>query len=162
MKTTIIILLAAIFIIGCQNEPAQLSDTEKQQIKSEVKTVFDQMMKGANDHIPDEMMKHAWNSESFIYASNGNISTGWEPMMKQVTSIHTNPHFKGYTVTIQDSNIRVINTNAAMVTGIGTFGNFPTKDGAKDIEVAVTFLFEKIDGNWLVTVGHESTSEKLF
>lgn len=162
MKNSIFIfLLSMLAFWGCQNTQTVLSDAEKEQIKEEVATVFGQMMKGADDHNPDEMMSHAWNNDEFIYVSNGTVINGWEAMMKTVASIHANPEFQSYTVNIEETVIKVICNDAAMVTATGYFGNFPGEQGPRTVQMAVTYLFEKIDGKWLVTIGHESTQEKL-
>ena len=89
------------------------------------------------------------------------MTNGWDANYEICTSIHTNPKYQSYTVDYDEINIRVLNRDAVMLTGKGYFNNFPTEEGPKSIKLVVTFLMEKIDGNWVVTVGHESTQEDL-
>jgi uncharacterized protein (TIGR02246 family) len=156
-----IFLISMLAIYGCQKTPAPLTNTEKEQIEAEVRAAFDKEIKAANDHDADAMMQVHWNSQDYLYAGNGNITRGWESMHKVVSSIHSDPKYLSYTVDPEEVFIRVINREAAIITAGGYFNNFPGDEGPKSVKFAVTLLIEKIDGQWLVTVGHESTADKV-
>jgi uncharacterized protein (TIGR02246 family) len=161
IKNLIVIFLISLLpIFGCQKAPAPLSETETEEIKKEVKEVFSQATKAANDHDADSMLSHDWNSGDYLYVANGEVMKGWEPKLKVATSIHTNPIYQSYTVDYDEIVMKVIDRNAVMITGSGYFNNFPGDEGPRSIKFAVTFLYQKIDGKWLMTIGHESTTEK--
>lgn len=162
-KNSVFVFLISVFAInGCQKAPAPLSETEIEEIKKEVKEVFDQATKAANDHDADAMLMHDWNNEDYLYVGNGEIIKGWEAKLKVATSIHSNPKYQSFTVDYDEVMMRVISRDAVMITGSGHFNNFPGEEGSRSIEFAVTYLYEKIDGKWLMTVGHESAAEELF
>jgi len=163
MKNSIFtFLLSLLFLWGCNNAPATLSDAEKEQIKSEVKQVFDQGIKAANEHNAAAMTENDWNSPDYIYVSNGTLIKGWKAKFETAHTIHSNPVYQSFTVNYNETIIHVISREAAMVTGNGYFRNFPAEQGPKDIKFTVTFLYEKINGKWVMTAGHESTHEQLF
>jgi len=161
LKSILFVLIPCLLFGGCQNNPSQLTDTEKEEIKKEVRTEFDKIIDAADRHDAEEAMLHHWNNKYYLYAANGNITKGWEPMNKIVTSIHSNPKYQSYNVVCDEVILRVISQNSVMVTSSGYFNNFPSEEGPKSVKFALTYLFEKIYGKWVVTVGHESTVDKV-
>jgi len=147
---------------GCQNSTNELSESEKDSIKKEVRHEFDKGITAASNHNADAVMQIHWNSEDYMYVGNGTITKGWDSMLKAFSSVHSNPKYQSFTVDLDEVIIRVIDREAAMVTAGGYFNNFPTEEGPKSIKLALTCLMQKIDGNWVVTNGHESTQEVLF
>ena len=162
MSKIFYLIIPLIILWGCQSSPTELSESEKDSIINEVGIQFERAMEAASDHDVDAMMQFEWNSQDYLYAGNGTITKGWESMLKGVNSIHSNPKYQSFTVVIDEFIIRVIDREAAMVTASGYFNNFPTEEGPKSINLIVTSLMEKIDGTWVITVGHESTQEDLF
>jgi uncharacterized protein (TIGR02246 family) len=73
-----------------------------------------------------------------------------------VKSVHSNPKNQGFRLKFEETYVKVINQDCALVTGKGKFIDFPTEEGPVNKNLTVTFLFEKTDGKWLVTAGHES------
>jgi hypothetical protein len=162
LRNSILLFLLSVFIFyGCQKGTTQLSDAEIEEIKKEVRTEFDKIIDAADRHDAEEAMLHHWNNQDYLYAANGTINKGWEPMNKIVTSIHSNPKYQSYNVVCDEVILRVISQNSVMVTSSGYFNNFPGEEGPKSVKFALTYLFEKINGKWLVTVGHESTVDKV-
>jgi hypothetical protein len=156
-----LLLVPLVSFWGCQNSANELSESEKDSIIMEVRSEFDKIITAANNHDADAMMQIHWNSQDYLYAGNGTITKGWESMLKVANSIHSNPKYQTYTVDLDEVIISVIEREAAMVTAVGYFNNFPTEEGPKSITFIETCLMQKIDGNWVVTVGHESTQEDL-
>jgi len=161
IKTIEFLISALILTYSCQKAPAPFSESEIEEIKKEVKVVFDQATKAANDHDADAMVSLDWNNEDYMYVGNGEIMKGWEAKFKVAQSIHTNPKYQSYTVDYDEILMKVISRDAVMVTGSGYLNNFPGDEDPRSIKFAVTLLYEKIDGKWVMTVGHESTTEKV-
>ena len=134
--SVVLIPLALISFFGCQNATEKISDSEKELIIKEVRSEFDKVIAGANKHDADALLKQHWNSD-------------------------TNPKYQSFTLDMDQVIIRVIDREAVMVVADGYFNNFPTSEGPKSIKMALTGLWEKIDGQWLMTVGHESTQASL-
>ena len=159
--SVVLIPLALIPFLGCQNATEKISDSEKELIIKEVRSEFDKVIAAANKHDADALLKQHWNSDEYMYVGHGNIARGWETVLKGFKSVHTNPKYQSFTLDMDQVMIRVIDREAVMVVADGYFNNFPTSEGPKSIKMALTGLWEKIDGQWLMTVGHESTQASL-
>ena len=162
MLKVALLIVPLISFWGCQNTTNELSDSEKDSITKEVRSEFDKAIAAANNHDADGIMQIQWNSPDYVYAGNGMITKGWESAHKAFSSVHSNPKYQSFTVDLDDVIIHVINREAAMVIAEGYFNNFPTNDGPKSIKLVFTALMERIDGKWVVTVGHESTPENMW
>jgi uncharacterized protein (TIGR02246 family) len=162
MLKVVFLIVPLISFWGCQNTTNELNESEKDSITKEVRSEFDKAIAAASNHDADAMMQIHWNSTDYMYVGHGAITKGWESMLKGANSIHSNPKYQSFTVDLDEVIIRVINREAAMVTAGGYFNNFPTEEGPRSIKLALTCLMQKIDGNWVVTNGHESTQEALF
>jgi len=158
----IFLIVPLISFLGCQNTTNELSESEKDSIKEEVREVFDESIKAANAHDAAGMLAHDWNSQDYLYASNGNLMKGWNAKSDAVQSIHTNPELQSYGVVLDEVILRVISRQVVIITCTGHFSNFPKEQGPQDIKFVLTCLYEKINGKWVMTVGHESTHEQLF
>lgn len=156
------LIMPLISFLGCQNTTNELSELEKNSITQEVRSEFEKAMAAGNIHDADAMMRIHWNSPDFVYVENGTITKGWESLLKATNSIHSNPKYQSLNVVLDEVIIRVIDREAAMITARGYFNNFPTEEGPRSIKLAFTYLMQKIDGNWVVTVGHESTPGNQF
>ena len=157
-----IILILLIAFPGCKEKTEPLSAKEIETIKKEVKNTFEESADAASDHDVDAIMKFFWNDEDLVYAGNGEIIKGWSNFYQAVNSVHSDPKNQGFRIGFESVDIKVITPNAALVTGAGKLIDFPTEEGTVNKNLTVTFLLEKIDGQWLVTAGHESTPENIF
>jgi len=161
MLKVVLLIVPLISFWGCQNSTNELSESEKDSITQEVRSVSDKITTAANNHDANAMMQNSWNSQDYLYAANGALIKGWDSMLEVANSFHSNPKYQTFTVDVDEKIIRVINRDAAMVITVGYLNNFPTQEGPKSIKFVVTSLYQKIDGNWVVTVNHESEPEDL-
>jgi len=157
----VIILFLVIAFPGCIEKTEPLSGSEIEAIKNEVKAVFEQSAVAASKHDVEDIMKFFWYDEDFVYAGNGNLTKGWSNFHQAVKTVHSDPKNQGFKIGFERVDIKVITRNCALVTGAGKLVDFPTQEGPQNKNLTVTFLFEKIDGNWLVTAGHESGNFSL-
>jgi uncharacterized protein (TIGR02246 family) len=162
MFKVVFLIVPLISFLGCQNTTNKLSESERDAITKEVRNEFDKFIAAANNHDADAIMQKHWNSEDYMYVGNGTITKGWESMLKGFDSVHSNPKYQSFNVDLDEVIIRVIDRETAMITAGGYFNNFPTEEGPRSIKLAFTGLMQKIDGNWVITNGHESTQEDLF
>jgi uncharacterized protein (TIGR02246 family) len=162
-KSFSIILLLLIFsFTACEEKTEPLSDSDIEMVTNEVKEAFERSADAASNHDVDAIMKFLWNDEDLVYAGNGVLIKGWPNLYEVVNSVHSNPQNQGFRLEFDNTYVKVISHDCALVTGAGKFVDFPTEEGPVDKNLTVTFLFEKIDGKWLVTAGHESTPENIF
>jgi ketosteroid isomerase-like protein len=68
---------------------------------------------------------------------------------------------QSFTVNIDEVIMHVLSREAVMLTAAGNFVNFPAGLESRDIPLVCTHLFEKKEGKWVMTLGHESSTEKL-
>ena len=155
------IILIALSFWSCQSSPAPLTESEKEEIKKEVRQAFDAITPSVNMHDADKILQACWNHEDYLYVADGVLVKGWEANLRDGTIIHSNPENQSFTVDYDEIIIKVLSRDAAMLVGRGAFHNILTADGKKSVNLAVTFLMEKIDNEWLITVGHESTQETI-
>jgi uncharacterized protein (TIGR02246 family) len=151
-----IILVLVIALPGCKEKTEPLSDSEIEAIKNEVKSTLELSADAASKHDVEAIMKFFWNSEDFVYAGNGNFIKGWSNLYEAVNSVHSDPKNQEFRIGFETVDIKVITRDCALVTGAGNLIDFPTEEGPANKKLTVTFLFEKIDGKWIVTAGHES------
>ena len=152
--------MAAIFF-GCQSPSSSLSEAEKEEIKKEVRSDFDATTFEVNAHDADMIMQACWNDKDYLYVANGVLIKGWEENLKDGTIIHSNPKNQSFSVSYDEITIKVLSREAVMLVGKGAFHNILTEEGIKSVDLVVTFLMEKMDDEWLITVGHESTTEAI-
>ena len=146
---------------GCQSSPNPLSEQEKEVIEKEVRKAFDETTAAVNMHDADKIMQACWNDKDYFYAANGTLMNDWEANHEAATIIHSNPKNQTYTVDYDEIIVKVLNRDAVMLVGKGAFINILTEDGIKSVDLVVTFLMEKINNEWLITIGHESTGEAI-
>jgi hypothetical protein len=151
----------AILFCGCQTAPAPLSESEKEKIIKEVRDAFDQTTLAVNNHDVDKIMEFCWNDRDYLYAADGALLKSWEANNKEASLIHSNPKNQAFTINYDEIIIKVLKRDAVMLVGKGSFNDVLTVDGPKSVSMAVTFLIEKIDDKWVITVGHESAAETL-
>ena len=164
MKTIAIsmsVIVLTLLFWGCESKSAQLSEAEKEEIKKEVINTSNATTLDVNAHDADKIMQACWNDKDYVYVANGVITKGWEENLKGSTIIHSNPKNQSYSVSFDEINIKVLSREAVMLVGKGAFHNILTEEGTKSVDLVVTFLMEKIDDEWLITVGHESTPEAI-
>ena len=139
-----------------------LTEAQIQVIKNEINTAFEQSANTASQHNAEEIMSFLWNTDDLVYAANGNLIKGWTNFSEVVNAVHTDPKNQDFRLAFESTYVKVINRECALVTGKGKLIDLPSEEGPVDNDLTVTFLFEKIDGKWLITAGHESTPENLF
>jgi ketosteroid isomerase-like protein len=165
MKTSFssicVFAIFAILFCGCQSAPAPLSESEKEEIIKEVRAAFDKSTLAVNNHDPDKIMEFDWNDGDYMYASDGTLTKGWEANFKIVSTIHLNQNNQSSTINYDEIIIKVLKPDAVMLVGKGLIENILTEDGPKSIGIVVTYLIEKLDDKWVVTIGHESSAEAL-
>ena len=165
MKTSLrsicVFAIFAIIFCGCQTAPAPLSESEKEEIIKEVRAAFDKTTLAVNTHDADQILDFCWNDNDYLYAADGTLDKGWDANYKAASSIHSNPNNQSFTIHYDEIIIKVLKRDAVMLVGKGAFNDILTEAGPKSVGMVVTFLIEKIDEKWVVTIGHESAAETL-
>lgn len=162
LKSIFVFLISAFSIYSCQKAPALLTESEKEAISNEVKTAFKQMNAMMNSHNVDEMMKLYVDDDDFIYAASGNLYTKLGDLRESVGRVHSNPMLLPFTVTFNEIKIRVLERDLTMLSGLGLVKSSIGSEQEKSLQIVITFLMKKTEGQWMIISGHESTKEIVF
>jgi ketosteroid isomerase-like protein len=154
-----LLMFSMSLFFGCRQQAGELTEAEKTLIEQEIRNIMNQTLEAIKIHDVDKIMEHCLKNEDYLYSANGFLTKGFDENYKIASTIHSDPDNQSFFVNYEDLIIKVINRDCVMVVGDGYFKNIQDEDGSKSIRLAITFLFEKIDGQWLLTVGHESTPE---
>jgi uncharacterized protein (TIGR02246 family) len=149
-------------VAGCGRVAPRISEAEKERISAEVFAAYERMEEAINRHDVDELYRHYWNDQDLIMAGNGAIHYGWSDMREVSRAIHADPDVQPLLWKAGQKDIRVIGRNAAVLTVAGMLIHTQKDEDAQPARLAATFLMEKIDGVWLVTVEHESAQGIIF
>ena len=151
----------ALVLLGCQSTSTPLTEVEMQEIRNEVRQSFKRTTEAVNNHDAVKIMESCWNDENYLYAANGTLTKGWDKNNDISTTIHSDPKNQLFTIEYDEISIRVLKRDAVLLVGKGYFHNILTKDGTKSVDLIVTFLMEKVNGKWVITIGHESYPEAI-
>ena len=158
----LVLILSFITLYGCQQNSEEITDAERVEIERTIRNLMDDLTEAVNEHDAVEIMAFCWNSKDYYYVGNGKVFKGFQDNFNSAVALHSDPKYKSFTVDYSEIIVKVINKDVAKVIGIGSFNNFPTDEGTTSVDLAITFLFERIEGKWLLTFGHESTYEQIF
>jgi len=153
MKATILIAVALLFCFGCTSqETKQLSQQEKDRIKTEVKAAVDDIVvkldnldaEGALQHYSPELVHVADGSQNDYRT----YKKGWVGVNNSATSWKLVPVHE---------EIMILTKDLAITTWVGKM-EYVAKSGDKTTThpIAYTDVFEKIDGQWKVIYEHAS------
>jgi hypothetical protein len=155
------LLLSMLLIFGCSQQNKELTEDEKTKIEQEISSIMDEINVGINAHDVDRFSSFWLKSEDLIYARDGHATRGFHDLYQIASDVHSNPKFQTFKISYDDMIIRVLGRDMVMVTGDCYLNDFPSEDCPKSLKLATTFLFENINGSWLMTIGHESTPDKF-
>lgn len=162
LKNSVFVFLLSVFAIySCKKSPAPLTEAEKEGIKNEVREVFSKMNVAINSHNVADIMRNFYDHEDFFYAASGNIFPGVTDIGQAISSTHTNPEMLPFSIEFNEVKVLVLNYDMVMLTAIGRITRPSDKETGRSLQLIFTYLMKKIDGKWLITVGHESTADKV-
>jgi hypothetical protein len=159
MKTRLIVLILLVANYSCGTNNKPISDTQKEKIKTEVKTVVDAIFKGCEEANFDKAVEPILNSPEFVYTYNGN-SFGYKQFVDAIKPVFTTMTNQKVTITEEKyailDNLTVLYSNNCK-----WLQNF--KDGHSILidPDAMIYIFKKQDGRWLLINGIESYNEKI-
>lgn len=155
-KTTVFFVLCWMLLAGCQTNN-DLTASEIDEIKTSVKTVFDTMVDGMNEHDADKIMECYLKDESLRYAVDGELVLGWNAMNERAQAGHDDPD-EYSPVTINDVYVDVLTRDVATVSALGTIEFINADRDTVQILYAITDVFKRMENGWKVVNEHESTS----
>ncbi len=158
MKARILLALALLFCFGCTSQDTkQLSQQERDQIKTEVKAAVDDIVvkldnldaEGALQHYSPELVHVADGSQNDYQT----YKKGW---------IDVNNSAASWKLVPIHEEIMVLTKNLAITTWVGKM-EYVAKSGDKTTTdpQAYTDLFKKIDGQWKVIYEHASAGGEV-
>ncbi len=156
MKTMLIAAGFLLFYGGClTHHDDQLTEGEKNQIKSEVKTIVDSVWAKLCRLDSKGTLQYMWDSPEVCgYGSDGS-RTDYQTLKGMISVMMDSASAFGMTTMHEDYPL--VTENAVVYVWSGT-SYVTNKKGATMTfnPDAETFLFRKIDGRWKIAFVHES------
>ena len=151
-----ILLLVAIFIAGCTPQQSeQLTQQQKDQIKSEVKVVVDSILAKLERLDLNGALPYLWDSPEFVsYNADGSRSDFQANKKSDIDAFVNMAAFKNTTAR---EEFRVEAKDLVIYSWAGK-GEMFMKSGDKITEdpEATTWVFKKVDGQWKIIYSHDS------
>ena len=155
MKRNIIVTVLLLFIVGCTSEQSdQLTQQQKEQIKSEVKAAADSIMARFERFDADGSIQYYWDSPDFtklnVDGSQNDFQTQKEAMnrVKSLTAVKVSTVSEKLTVVTKDVAICVRQAKLDM--------SLKSGDRMTCDPFAYTLVFKNIGAQWKVILAHES------
>ncbi len=161
MKHFMYLLMAMLLIVvACQQTNPSLTDAEKNDIKTAVRTVFDRMVAGMNEHDAEKIVSCYLKSDKFHITGDGLMRTdleNWENWIERLTKWHKD--HQDWSVSLDKIIIDVLNREMAIVTARGMTSQ--TNETGKIIHrgYTVTDIFQRQKDGWIIINEHESVSD---
>ena len=148
MHNRILTLLGvAAMLAACQQPPAaELTDSQREAIASEVSETVGQVFEAMNSHDAERLMTHYLQSEDFAYAGVTDFKLGYELFTRVVSPWYiANPEVT-FEHEIVQTSVLSPTTAVALVRGKSTVSE----------ALLWTQVYVKQGGRWLIAHEHES------
>ncbi len=145
LATAALVLLS---LSACQANEAPLSDTERAEIETAVRAVFQTMVDGMNEDDGEKILSAY--SHDILYASKGEISEGWDAFSELVRSSYSGPSIEPWHHRVDEIRVRVLSEEFAFLSAWGSSGP------EYEFGYSVTDLFQLTPEGWRVVNEHES------
>jgi hypothetical protein len=160
MKYPVFIFLLPLLVLwGCQDQSKKLSDAEKEQIKTEVKTEFENLVESIRE-LDFDKWSGFYSQEYFTSSVNGRVGyiTNYEQWMKAVDdSFSSRSRHKSETLEV---NINVLSPDLALLTFSGIWENW-WGDNYNKVNGLASYLWNKENDTWKVIHVHESKNRNV-
>ena len=156
MKRNIFVAALLLFIIGCTSQQSdQLTQQQKDQIKSEVKVVVDSIIAKAERLDISGSMQYYWDSPEFVVYNSDGSRSDFQAMKKSVEWFADSVSaFKLATVR---EEFPVVTKDLVIYAWVGNDElTLKSGDKTKYDPDAETFVFRKLEGKWKIVYLHES------
>ncbi len=160
MKNLVLLFLFSLLALwGCQKSTTALSDAEKEQIKTEVKAEFENLVESIRQ-LDFDKWSDFYSREYFTSSVNGRMGyiSNYEQWMKAVDeSFSSRSRHKSETLEV---NINVLSSNLALLTFSGIWENW-WGDNYNKVNGLATYLWNKENDTWKVVHVHESIKRNV-
>ncbi len=156
MRKTLVVALV-LFLVGCGENPMELTEEQKQAITREISTATEEFWKAWADVDVDSGMAMigeeaiAVTSRGTLLVGKTNIDDAWRPMFQSVASQQ---------IQFTESYVTVLAMDAAYAVQRGTFVVTDTSDSVGEpIPFAYTTVWQRVEDGWKVVVGHRTPGQ---
>jgi ketosteroid isomerase-like protein len=156
MKTNIFVAALLLLLIGCTPQQSeQLTQQQKDQIKSEVKGIRDSAFARFQRLDTEGAMQYYWDLPDFIAINSDGSRSDFQAMKKEHIDLFSSSASLKILFTRED--FMVLSKDIA-IAGLDLKAELAMKSGDKMVfdPDAATMVFKKIDGQWKVIYSHES------
>ena len=157
MKTDIFVAALLALFVGCapQQQSDQLTQQQKDQIKSEVKAAADSFFAKVERLDANGALQYVGDSSNFVSYNSDGSHIDFQTLKK--ASTETFASAISFKATIQKEDFRVVTKDFVVYSRVQR-AEVLLKSGDKltSDPDAMTYLFRKIDGQWKLVYTHES------
>lgn len=156
-KTALLLCLFSTILFSCDNQKVtELTEQDKETIKSEISPLMDKMINSLNNKEWDKAQEDYANTPEFVAVSTGNVFD-YQTFVDVCAS--ANESFNSMVITESSRKYSFINPEAVVLTWEGSL-MIETADNQKfqADPYAISLLFVKSNGAWTINYSHESGS----
>ena len=156
MKANICVAALLLFFVGCsQQRSDQLTQQQKDQIKSEVKAVGDSIRARFERLDVDGALQYFWDSPKAVSYSADGSRSDFQAVKKSFTDAL--PNIAAVRMTTVREEFRVVAKDFVIYSWVRK-SEVVMKSGDKMTQDpdATTWVFKKVDDQWKVIYGHDS------
>lgn len=161
MKTLLFLICFLPVLWSCGKKPENpLTDAEKEVIKNEVLKVHSPSLEANKNMDMSNFILPFWDSPEFMFSGMDGSVSNLQEMKKSVSEVFNSIAKREMTIT--GEKWIIIDRENALCSFQGKAEN-SLKAGGKLFEdpFAVTLLYKKIDNQWKIVYGHESSTIKI-
>ncbi len=158
MKTITIFAITMLVFVGCSSQQSdQLTQQQRDQIKTEVKAVNDSILAQYRRLDDRSSLQYFWDSPEFLYCRVDGSTSDFQTLKSasewcdsaisvcKITLIH-----EEFPIVTKDQVVYFFTSNGQVI--------YKSGDGMNFDKDAQTFVYRKIDGNWKIVFMHESAT----
>jgi len=148
MKHLATAALVLFTLFACQANEAPLTDTDRAEIETAVRVVFQTMVDGMNEDDGEKILSAY--SHDILYTFEGETLEGWDAFAEDVRVSYSEPSLEPWHHRVDEIRVKVLSKEFAILSAWGVSGP------QYEFGYSVTDLFQLTPDGWLIINEHES------
>ncbi|MGD2120219.1 MAG: SgcJ/EcaC family oxidoreductase [Gemmatimonadota bacterium] len=140
--------LVLLALAACQPAEEPLTDSERAEIDTAVRAVFQTMVDGMNEDDAEKILSAY--ARDILYTGDGRLQEGWEVFSEDVRTTYAEPPPVPWMHRVEEIRVKVLSRDYAILMASGASGP------EYQYGYSVTDLFQRTPEGWLVIHEHES------
>ncbi|HSO85067.1 MAG TPA: nuclear transport factor 2 family protein [Draconibacterium sp.] len=150
IKTLTVILAFFFSITACQKSPAPLTESEKEEIKKEIRQLWDYSGDGITERNADKTFSMFSSNEGVKYIRDGHLYGSIDEARNQYAEWFKNPNSVKRKISSDPVIFDILDKNTVLMTAIGKLEVVDDTTGQKPWVITYTLLWRKEPEGWKV------------